>query len=108
MFFTGADPLHRALLLLIVAVAFIIPSTDSCYLFPSDKPDPCALLKCPPGAKCVIQSSPTPDDADAKTAVRQVLEAIGYFPVDLGSLVAGGQLSQLPFGSLSATNFIKI
>ena len=41
-------------------------------------------------------------------AVRQVLEAIGYFPVDLGSLVAGGQLSQLPFGSLSATNFFKI
>jgi len=71
MFFTGADPLHWALLLLIVAVAFIIPSTDSCYLFPSDKPDPCALLKCPPGAKCVIQSSPTPDDADAKTATCQ-------------------------------------
>ncbi len=48
------------------------------------------------------------DDANAKQAVRQVLEAIGYFPVDLGSLAAGGQLSQLPFGSLSATNFIKI
>jgi predicted dinucleotide-binding enzyme len=26
------------------------------------------------------------DDADAKQAVRQVLEAIGYFPADLGSL----------------------
>jgi len=37
-----------------------------------------------------------------------VLEAIGYFPVNLGSLALGGRLSQLPFGSLSATNFIKI
>jgi predicted dinucleotide-binding enzyme len=48
------------------------------------------------------------DDADAKQAVRQMLEAIGYFPVDLGSLAAGGRLSQLPFGSLSVTQFIKI
>lgn len=48
------------------------------------------------------------DDADAKLAVRKMLEAIGYFPVDLGSLAAGGRLSQLPFGSLSATNFVKI
>ena len=48
------------------------------------------------------------DDADAKLAVRKVLEAIGYFPVDLGSLATGGRLSELPFGALSATNFIKI
>ncbi len=48
------------------------------------------------------------DDLDAKMAVRKLLEAIGYFPVDLGALAAGGRLSELPFGSLSATNFIKI
>jgi predicted dinucleotide-binding enzyme len=48
------------------------------------------------------------DDAQAKQAVRQLLEAIGYFPVDLGSLPVGGRLSELPFGALSATNFIKI
>jgi 8-hydroxy-5-deazaflavin:NADPH oxidoreductase len=48
------------------------------------------------------------DDADAKLAVRKVLEAIGYFPVDLGSLATGGRLSELPFGALSVTNFIKI
>lgn len=47
------------------------------------------------------------DDAQAKQAVRQILEAIGYFPVDLGSLATGGRLSQLPFGSLSVTNFTK-
>jgi 8-hydroxy-5-deazaflavin:NADPH oxidoreductase len=48
------------------------------------------------------------DDAAAKAEVRKVLEAIGYFPVDLGSLAVGGRLSELPFGPLSATNFIKI
>ncbi len=36
------------------------------------------------------------------------IKAIGYFPVDLGSLDAGGRLASLPFGSLAATNFIKI
>ncbi len=48
------------------------------------------------------------DEADAKLAVRKLLEAIGYFAVDIGSLATGGRLSELPFGSLSATNFIKI
>lgn len=48
------------------------------------------------------------DDTDAKLAVRKVLEAMGYFPVDIGSLAVGGRLSELPFGALSATNFIKI
>ncbi len=48
------------------------------------------------------------DDAAAKAEVSQLLEAIGYFPVDLGSLDVGGRLAQLPFGPLAATNFIKI
>ncbi|MDD0815508.1 NAD(P)-binding domain-containing protein [Curvibacter sp. HBC28] len=48
------------------------------------------------------------DDAPAKAEVRQLLEAIGYFPVDLGTLAVGGRLSELPFGALSATQFIKI
>lgn len=48
------------------------------------------------------------DDADAKLAVRKLLEAVGYFPVDLGTLAVGGRLSELPFGSLAATNFIKV
>lgn len=48
------------------------------------------------------------DDAAAKAEVRQLLEAIGYFPVDLGSLAVGGRLAELPFGPLAATNFIKI
>lgn len=48
------------------------------------------------------------DDAAAKAAVRQMLDAMGYLPVDLGALVTGGRLSELPFGALSASNFIKV
>lgn len=48
------------------------------------------------------------DDAAAKLEVRKLLEAIGYFAVDLGALATGGRLSELPFGALSATQFVKI
>ncbi len=48
------------------------------------------------------------DDAAAKAEVRQMLDAMGYFPVDLGTLANGGRLSELPFGALSASNFIKV
>ncbi|RYF66087.1 MAG: NADP oxidoreductase, partial [Comamonadaceae bacterium] len=48
------------------------------------------------------------DDDAAKAAVRKMLDAIGYFPVDLGTLAVGGRLSELPFGALSSTQFIKI
>lgn len=48
------------------------------------------------------------DDADAKAQVRTLLEAAGYFAVDLGPLDVGGPLAQLPFGPLAAINFIKI
>jgi len=48
------------------------------------------------------------DNADAKAEVRKIIEQTGYFPVDLGRLDVGGPLTSLPFGSLAATNFIKI
>lgn len=48
------------------------------------------------------------DDASAKAEVRAILEKIGFFAVDLGSLAVGGPLAQLPFGALSSTNFVKI
>jgi len=47
------------------------------------------------------------DDAAAKTEVRRILEAAGYFAVDLGPLDVGGPLASLPFGPLAAINFIK-
>lgn len=48
------------------------------------------------------------DDAAAKSDVQKILDAMGYFPVDLGSLAVGARLAQLPFGPLAATNFVKI
>lgn len=48
------------------------------------------------------------DDATAKAEVRNILEAMGYFAVDLGTLEVGGSLAQLPFGPLAGINFIKI
>lgn len=48
------------------------------------------------------------DDAAAKAEVRAIMEATGFFPVDLGSLDAGGPLASLPFGPLSTHNFISI
>lgn len=48
------------------------------------------------------------DDSAAKADVRKIIEDAGFAPVDLGSLDAGGTLASLPFGSLSAQNFIKI
>lgn len=48
------------------------------------------------------------DDADAKKEVKKILDTIGYFAVDLGSLDVGGPLMELPFGALAMSNFIKI
>jgi predicted dinucleotide-binding enzyme len=48
------------------------------------------------------------DDADAKAEVRKLLEATGYFAVDLGTLDIGGPLMELPFGALAMSNFIKV
>jgi predicted dinucleotide-binding enzyme len=48
------------------------------------------------------------DDVAAKAEVRGVMEAAGFFPVDLGSLDVGGPLASLPFGALSTHNFIRV
>ena len=48
------------------------------------------------------------DDADAKAAVRKIIEQTGYFPIDLGALDVGGPLASLPFGPLAAVNLVKI
>lgn len=48
------------------------------------------------------------DDVAAKAEVQKLLDALGYFAVDLGSLAVGGRLAELPFGPLSATQFIRI
>jgi len=48
------------------------------------------------------------DDTAAKAEVRKIIEATGFFPVDLGLLDVGGPLASLPFGSLAGQNFVKI
>ena len=48
------------------------------------------------------------DDAAAKGVVRKLLESVGYFAVDLGSLDVGGPLTSLPFGALGMSNFVKV
>lgn len=47
------------------------------------------------------------DDDAAKADVRKLIESIGFFPVDLGSLAVGGELADL-LGALGGTNFIKV
>jgi predicted dinucleotide-binding enzyme len=48
------------------------------------------------------------NDAGAKGEIRALIEATGFFPIDLGSQEVGGRLATLPFGPLSSVNLIKI
>lgn len=48
------------------------------------------------------------DDADAKAAVRGLMEKAGFFPIDLGALDVGGPLASVPFGPLAGVSFVKI
>lgn len=48
------------------------------------------------------------DDADAKATVRQLIEQIGFFAVDLGLLDVGAPLIELPFGALAMHNLVKV
>ena len=47
------------------------------------------------------------DDADAKSAVRALLEDAGFFVVDLGGLREGGRMQQLG-GPLAGQNLIRL
>lgn len=46
------------------------------------------------------------DDADAKATLHPLFEKMGFYPVDLGGLAAGGQLMQVG-GALNGKHFIK-
>ncbi|KQT53748.1 NADP oxidoreductase [Aureimonas sp. Leaf454] len=48
------------------------------------------------------------DDAGAKADVRKILDAMGFFAIDLGPLAVGAPLAQLPFGPLSTVELVKI
>jgi predicted dinucleotide-binding enzyme len=47
------------------------------------------------------------DDKEAKVQVSEMIKDIGFAPIDLGSLSAGGKLQQAK-GALSLLNFIKL
>ena len=47
------------------------------------------------------------DDAAAKAEVKQLLEALGFFAVDLGPLKVGGAQTT-PLGPLSMTTFVQV
>lgn len=47
------------------------------------------------------------DDAGAKAAVGALIERLGFFGIDLGSLAVGGRLVQFPGGPLPALNLVK-
>ena len=47
------------------------------------------------------------NDDDAKAEVGALIERLGYFGIDLGSLVVGGQLAQFPGGPLPPHNLVK-
>ncbi|MFM0337705.1 NADPH-dependent F420 reductase [Paraburkholderia fungorum] len=47
------------------------------------------------------------DDAQAKSAVSALIEQLGFFGIDMGSLVGGGRLFQIPGGPLPVHNLVK-
>jgi 8-hydroxy-5-deazaflavin:NADPH oxidoreductase len=48
------------------------------------------------------------DEAEAKAAVSGLIEQLGFFGIDLGSLEAGGKLVQIPGGPLPLHNLVKV
>ena len=48
------------------------------------------------------------DDAQAKLAVSGLIERLGFFGIDLGSLEGGGRLVQIPGGPLPVLNLVKL
>lgn len=48
------------------------------------------------------------DDADAKAHVGALIERLGFFGVDLGTLAVGARLVQFPGGPLPVHNFVKL
>jgi predicted dinucleotide-binding enzyme len=47
------------------------------------------------------------DDADAKAAVKELFDAAGFFPIDLGDLVPGGRMQQVG-GPLPRHNLVRL
>jgi 8-hydroxy-5-deazaflavin:NADPH oxidoreductase len=48
------------------------------------------------------------EDAEAKAAVGALIDRLGFFGIDLGSLAVGGRLAQFPGGPLPVLNLVKL
>lgn len=48
------------------------------------------------------------DDIRAKAQVTALIDRLGFFPMDLGSLAIGGRLAQFPGGPLPTHNLVKL
>ena len=48
------------------------------------------------------------DDANAKGRLGTLMEKLGFFGIDLGTLAIGSRLVQFPGGPLPALNLVKI
>ncbi len=48
------------------------------------------------------------DDASARSTVGALIDRLGFFGVDLGSLAVGGGLTRIPGGSLPIHHFVKL
>ncbi|SOZ49256.1 NADP oxidoreductase coenzyme F420-dependent [Cupriavidus taiwanensis] len=48
------------------------------------------------------------DDANAKAEVARLIDRLGFFGIDLGSLDVGGRQHQFPGGPLAALNLVRI
>jgi len=47
------------------------------------------------------------EDAAAKSEIGTIIEKLGFFGIDLGTLAVGGRLAQFPGGPLPALNLVK-
>lgn len=47
------------------------------------------------------------DDADSKTEIGALIDRLGFYGIDLGSLAVGGRLVQFPGGPLPSLNLVK-
>jgi 8-hydroxy-5-deazaflavin:NADPH oxidoreductase len=48
------------------------------------------------------------DDSDAKAQVKELLEAAGFAPVDLGDLATAGRIQQAPGSPLAGRNLVQL
>jgi predicted dinucleotide-binding enzyme len=47
------------------------------------------------------------DDASARAEVAALIDRLGFFPIDLGTLASGARLAQFPGGPLPALNLVR-